>query len=57
MNLIEFCIASDYHNKSVNLEKENKKLENRIKRLLILRRQLQQENQQLREELKRYDKK
>ena len=26
MNLIEFCIASDYHNKSINLEEENKKL-------------------------------
>lgn len=26
MNLLNFCIASDYHTKSINLEEENQRL-------------------------------
>lgn len=33
MNLIEFCIASDYHRKSIDLEEENEKLKEKIEHL------------------------
>lgn len=32
MNLIEFCISSDYHSKSIGLDEENEKLNNQLEK-------------------------